>query len=110
MQQIIFAFDIAGTIIFAITGAVSAVKLRLDLLGVVVFACTVGVGGGILRDTIIGATPVAALQNETYLFGFRKHEQGQNAKEIPMFDPLIAQGDEAIQKLKAEALSQARRP
>jgi lysophospholipase L1-like esterase len=49
-------------------------------------------------------------QNETYLFGFRKHEQGQNAKEIPMFDPLIAQGDETIQKLKAEALEQARRP
>ena len=49
-------------------------------------------------------------QNETYLFGFRKHEQGQNAKEIPMFDPLIAQGDETIQKLKAEALAQARRP
>jgi lysophospholipase L1-like esterase len=48
--------------------------------------------------------------NETYLFGFRKHEQGQNAKEIPMFDPLIAQGDEAIQKLKEEALQQARRP
>ena len=67
MQQIIFAFDIAGTIIFAITGAVSGVRLRLDLLGVVVFACTVGVGGGILRDTIIGAAPVAALQNETYL-------------------------------------------
>lgn len=48
--------------------------------------------------------------NETYLFGFRKHEQGQNAKEIPMFDPLIAQGDEAIQKLKIEALAQTRRP
>lgn len=49
-------------------------------------------------------------QNETYLFGFRKHEQGQNAKEIPMFDPLISQADETIQKLKAEALAQTRRP
>ncbi|WP_395715346.1 SGNH/GDSL hydrolase family protein [Prosthecobacter sp.] len=49
-------------------------------------------------------------QNETYLFGFRKHEQGQNAKEIPMFDPLIAQGDEAIQKIKSEVLAQSRRP
>lgn len=49
-------------------------------------------------------------QNETYLFGFRKHEQGQNAKEIPMFDPLIAKGDESIQKLKSDALSQLRRP
>jgi hypothetical protein len=29
-------------------------------------------------------------QNETYLFGFRKKEQGQNAREIPEFDPLVA--------------------
>lgn len=28
-------------------------------------------------------------QNETYLFGFRKHEQGNNAVEIPKFDPLV---------------------
>ena len=28
-------------------------------------------------------------QNETYIFGFRKHEQGQYAAEIPEFDPLI---------------------
>lgn len=32
-------------------------------------------------------------QNETYLRGFRKHEQGQNAKEIATFDPLIAQAE-----------------
>ena len=38
--------------------------------------------------------------NETYLFGFRKREQGQNAKEIPMFDPLIADAEEVIQRLK----------
>ena len=67
LEQLIFYFDLTGTVIFAITGAVSAVKLRLDLLGVVVFGCTVGVGGGMLRDAIIGATPVAALQNEVYL-------------------------------------------
>lgn len=34
--------------------------------------------------------------NETYLFLFRKHEQGQNAKEIPMFDPLIAEQEKRI--------------
>src|SRR5260221_1241440 len=39
-------------------------------------------------------------QNETYLFGFRKHEQGQNAKEIPMFDPLISQQEAEIAKLR----------
>jgi putative heme-binding domain-containing protein len=35
-------------------------------------------------------------QNQTYLFGFRKYEQGQNAREIPMFDPLIAEQEEKI--------------
>lgn len=44
-------------------------------------------------------------QNETYLFGFRKHEQGQNAKEIPMFDPLIEQADAKIQEIKAGLLA-----
>ena len=49
-------------------------------------------------------------QNETYLFGFRKHEQGQNAKEIPMFDPLIAKSDEKLVELKNAALAAAKRP
>ncbi|MDX2036708.1 MAG: SGNH/GDSL hydrolase family protein [Isosphaeraceae bacterium] len=39
-------------------------------------------------------------QNETYLFGFRKHEQGQNAREIPMFDPLVAAKETEIAKLR----------
>ena len=37
--------------------------------------------------------------NHTYLFGFRKHEQGNNAVEIPMFDPLIAELEEEIDRL-----------
>jgi hypothetical protein len=39
-------------------------------------------------------------QNETYLFGFRKHEQGQNAREIPQFDPLIAAKEKEIAQLR----------
>lgn len=39
-------------------------------------------------------------QNQTYLFGFRKHEQGQNAKEIPMFDPLIDAAEAEIDQIK----------
>jgi putative heme-binding domain-containing protein len=39
-------------------------------------------------------------ENETYLFGFRKHEQGQNAKEVPMFDPLIVKQEETIAELR----------
>lgn len=39
-------------------------------------------------------------QNETYLFGFRKHEQGKNAAEVPQFDPLVAAEEDKIANLK----------
>jgi len=39
-------------------------------------------------------------QNVTYLFGFRKAEQGQNAREIAEFDPLIAEKEKEIAKLR----------
>lgn len=66
-QNIIYLFDLFGTIIFAITGAVKGVRCKLDFLGVIVFACTVGCGGGMLRDVLIGCTPVAAFSNGAYI-------------------------------------------
>jgi lysophospholipase L1-like esterase len=41
-------------------------------------------------------------QNFTYLFGFRKHEQGNNAVEIPQFDPLVAEAEEEIAHLRQQ--------
>lgn len=38
-------------------------------------------------------------QNEIYLFGARKHEQGNNASEVQLFEPLVAEKDAAIQAL-----------
>lgn len=35
-------------------------------------------------------------QNETYLLLFRKHEQGNNAVELPQFDPLVDAADQEI--------------
>ena len=35
--------------------------------------------------------------NETYLFLFRKYEQGNNAVEIPQFDPLVEEAERTIQ-------------
>ncbi len=43
-------------------------------------------------------------QNETYLHGFRKHEQGRNAKEIFDFDPLVAEKDQQIHQLAKRIL------
>jgi hypothetical protein len=39
-------------------------------------------------------------QNETYLLLFRKHEQGNNAAEIPQFDPLVEKQDQRIAALR----------
>ena len=39
-------------------------------------------------------------QNETYLFLFRKHEQGNNAVEIPQFDLLVEAAEKKIAVLK----------
>jgi lysophospholipase L1-like esterase len=38
-------------------------------------------------------------QNETYLFLFRKHEQGNNAPEIDQFEELLNKQDQSIQGL-----------
>lgn len=57
-----------------------------------------------LRQTIIEKNQLffhrSRPQNETYLFGFRKYEQGQNAKEVPQFDPLIEALEKKIDDLK----------
>ena len=39
-------------------------------------------------------------QNETYLFLFRKHEQGNNAVEVPQFEALVAEQEKRIRQLK----------
>src|SRR5262249_54993059 len=41
--------------------------------------------------------------NETYLFGFRKHAQAQNASEIPQFDPIVEKMEADIAKLRVPA-------
>lgn len=60
---------------------------------------------GDLRDRIVDKNQLFfhryRPQNETYLFLFRKHEQGNNAVEIPQFDPLIKAADAEIWKLAA---------
>ncbi len=39
-------------------------------------------------------------QNITYLFGFRKHEQGNNAADIAKFDPFIMELEKQIHELQ----------
>ncbi|WP_370865775.1 trimeric intracellular cation channel family protein [Nocardioides agariphilus] len=59
--------DLVGIFVFAISGALVAVRRDLDIFGVLVLAGTTGLGGGFLRDVLIGAAPPTALADWRYL-------------------------------------------
>jgi uncharacterized membrane protein YeiH len=59
--------DLVGIFVFAISGALVAVRKQLDVFGVLVLAGATGLGGGFLRDVLIGAVPPAALADWRYL-------------------------------------------
>lgn len=44
--------------------------------------------------------------NETYLFLFRAHEQGKNAKEVTLLDPIIADHEQKIEQARMQIFSQ----
>lgn len=49
------ALDLAGTAVFALTGALLAARMRQTLVTMAFFALVTGVGGGTVRDLLIGA-------------------------------------------------------
>ncbi|HEX7046130.1 MAG TPA: trimeric intracellular cation channel family protein [Gammaproteobacteria bacterium] len=66
-MNIFLTLDLAGTFVFAISGATVGVRHRLDLFGVLVLSFAASASGGIARDVLIGATPPAALVDWRYL-------------------------------------------
>lgn len=92
--------DLLGTFVFAISGALVAVRKELDVFGVLVLAGSTGLGGGFLRDVLIGATPPAALADWRYLL-------------VPLgaglltffFHPSIARGEVVVNVFDALGLS-----
>ncbi|KPA88260.1 putative membrane protein [Pseudomonas asplenii] len=66
VEQVVLLADLAGTAVFAVEGAISAMRAGLDLLGVMVIAFIVALGGGVTRDLLIGATPPNAIRDWRY--------------------------------------------
>jgi uncharacterized membrane protein YeiH len=65
-ERLLFAADIAGTLVFAIEGAMAAVNGNLDLIGIMTLAFCTALGGGIIRDTLLGSLPPASLRDWRY--------------------------------------------
>jgi uncharacterized membrane protein YeiH len=61
-QTLIRLLDLAGIAVFALSGALMAVRLRQTLVTACFFALVTGVGGGSVRDLLIGA-PVFWVQD-----------------------------------------------
>jgi uncharacterized membrane protein YeiH len=67
MEKFNLALDLAGTFVFALSGALTGVKRRLDIFGVLVLSFVAGNAGGIIRDVVIGAVPPLAINDWRYV-------------------------------------------
>ena len=67
MATLLLVLDLAGTFVFALSGAMAGVKHRLDVFGVLVLSFAAANTGGITRDVLIGAIPPGAISDWRYL-------------------------------------------
>ena len=61
-------FDLGATFLYALSGALVAIRRQYDIVGLFVLALVTGVGGGLIRDGIfIQNGPPLAMKDERYL-------------------------------------------
>ena len=65
---LVYALDLLGVAVFAISGALAGIHRGLDLFGVAVLAAATGVGGGTARDLLLNRHPVFWTTNPHYLY------------------------------------------
>jgi uncharacterized membrane protein YeiH len=65
---LIYWLDMAGVIVFALSGVILACRSRMDPFGMLVLAAVTGIGGGTLRDLVLGVRPVFWVTDPTYLW------------------------------------------
>jgi uncharacterized membrane protein YeiH len=61
--DLVDTLDLAGTLAFAISGAIVGARRGMDLFGVLVLAFVTAVAGGVLRDLLVGFVPPAAIRD-----------------------------------------------
>lgn len=67
VRTIVLVLDLCGTFVFALSGAVAAIKHRFDLFGVLVLSFAAANVGGITRDLLIGAVPPPGISDWRYI-------------------------------------------
>jgi uncharacterized membrane protein YeiH len=64
--ELLFTLDVAGTFVFAVEGAMAAIRGNLDFLGLMVLSFATALGGGVIRDLLIGAVPPGSIRDWRY--------------------------------------------
>lgn len=64
-EAVFTALNIFGLFVFAVSGALTALRNDLDILSVVMTAFVTGVGGGTIRDVLLGEFPVWWIKDTT---------------------------------------------
>jgi uncharacterized membrane protein YeiH len=65
-MDILYALEMSGTFVFAISGIRLAAKKEMDLFGAAVIGFVTAVGGGTTRDVILGSYPVVWVEDLNY--------------------------------------------
>ena len=66
MQTLILILELIGTVAFAISGAMTALKKNMDIFSVAILGLTTEVGGGAIRDILLGTTPPVMFREPVY--------------------------------------------
>ena len=66
MEYMLNVLDMIGTVAFAISGAMTAIRKRMDILGVMILGMVTAVGGGMIRDIVLGIKPPQAFKEPVY--------------------------------------------
>jgi uncharacterized membrane protein YeiH len=67
-MDLLYWMDLIGVFVFAISGALVAMRYKFDPFGILVLAFVTALGGGSLRDVIIDSHPLAWVNDINYIF------------------------------------------
>lgn len=95
-MELIYYIDLLGTMVFAISGAMAAMRHNIDIFGAAFTGFVTAIGGGSLRDIFLNLRPVW-VDDGNYLFAILtgvliailfKRILGRLARTLSLFDAL----------------------
>lgn len=68
LTTLLIAIEVAGTIAFAMSGLIEAIRRRMDIVGVFSVAFVTAFGGGTVRDVLLDRRPLFWIEHQEYLW------------------------------------------